>query len=47
MAKKMQAMFVEHLGKPLVSMEVDVPTPGSSGETGSGNRQLEQTKLSV
>ena len=28
MMKKMQAAFVEHFGKPLVSMEVDVPTPG-------------------
>jgi propanol-preferring alcohol dehydrogenase len=28
MAKKMQAAFVEHFGKPLVFMEVDVPTPG-------------------
>ncbi len=28
MAKKMQAAFVENFGKPLVSMEVDVPTPG-------------------
>ena len=28
MTKKMQAAFVEHFGKPLVSMEVDVPTPG-------------------
>jgi len=28
MARKMQAAFVEHFGKPLVSVEVDVPTPG-------------------
>ena len=28
MTKKMQAAFVEHFGKPLVTMEVDVPTPG-------------------
>src|ERR1700677_3232342 len=28
MAKKMQAAFVEHFGKPLVFMEVDIPTPG-------------------
>ncbi len=28
MTKKMQAAFVEHFGKPLVIMEVDVPTPG-------------------
>jgi len=29
MATRMQAAFVEHFGKPLVMMEVDVPTPGS------------------
>ena len=28
MATRMQAAFVEHFGKPLVMMEVDVPTPG-------------------
>src|SRR6202789_2125197 len=28
MAKKMQAAFVERFGKPLVLMEVDIPTPG-------------------
>jgi propanol-preferring alcohol dehydrogenase len=28
MAKKMQAAFVEHFGKPLVIKEVDVPSPG-------------------
>ena len=28
MPKKMQAAFVEHFGKPLVTREVDVPTPG-------------------
>ena len=25
--KKMQAAFVEHFGKPLVIVEVDIPTP--------------------
>src|ERR1700723_1205466 len=29
MTKKMQAMFAEHFGKPLMNMEVDVPTPGA------------------
>src|SRR5271154_5272773 len=28
MTKKMQAAFVERFGKPLVFMEVDIPTPG-------------------
>ena len=28
MTKKMQAAFVERLGKPLVFMEVDIPSPG-------------------
>ena len=28
MTKKMQAAFVEQLGKPLVFMEVDIPSPG-------------------
>src|SRR5271170_6135599 len=28
MATRMQAAFVEHFGKPLVMMEVDIPTPG-------------------
>src|ERR1700685_2513341 len=28
MTKKMQAAFVERFGKPLVLMEVDIPTPG-------------------
>ena len=27
MTRKMQAAFVERFGKPLVFMEVDVPTP--------------------
>jgi hypothetical protein len=28
MTKKMHAAFVERFGTPLVTMEVDVPTPG-------------------